>query len=307
MQPIDLPQGYTARASRLEDAEATFRVVAAGELADQGEVDVALSDVEAEWARPGFDLDTMSIAIWHGEELAATGDVFKGRAEVDVAPAHRGRGLGTAMLAWTWAVARADGRDIVGQTVSDRRLGARDLFLAHGYDIGYTSWALRIELGAEPPAVPSLPAGLAFRAFRPGDDDRAVYEVIDVAFDEWEGRESHGFDDWAPVFLHRDEVVPDQLVVVVDGERIVGVAVNFDYGLDNDFEGWVQQLAVAGAYRGRGIGRALLQESFRRFHAIGYRKCGLSTDSRTGALGLYEHVGMRVRASYTRYARRLTP
>jgi hypothetical protein len=31
----------------------------------------------------------------------------------------------------------------------------------------------------------------------------------------------------------------------------------------------------------------------------------LSTDSRTGALGLYEHVGMRIVRSYTHYAKEL--
>jgi mycothiol synthase len=305
MQPIDLPEGYTARPARLDDAEATFRLVADGERADDGGSDIALSDIRAEWQRPDFDLETMSITIWQGNELAAAGDVFLGRAEVDIAPAHRGRGLGSALLPWTWAVARVDGRDEVGQTVSDNRAGARSLFLAHGYEVGYTAWALRIDLGDEPPAAPALPEGLAFRDLRPGEDDREVFRVIDEAFDEWTDRESHGFDNWAPVFLRREEVVPALVPLVVDGERIVGVALNFHYGLEDDVEGWTQQLAVDAEYRGRGLGRALLQESFRRFHGVGYRRCGLSTDSRTGALGLYEHVGMRVRWSFTRFTKRL--
>jgi len=33
---------------------------------------------------------------------------------------------------------------------------------------------------------------------------------------------------------------------------------------------------------------------------------GVSTDSRTGALGLYERVGMRVVRRYTRYTKHLT-
>jgi GNAT superfamily N-acetyltransferase len=301
--PVPLPDGYAARPSRPDDVEATFRLVADSERADDGVADIAISDIEREWQRPDFDLETMSIAVWHGEELAASGDVFMGRAEVDVAPAHRGRGVGSALLPWTWAVARADGRDTVGQTVSDRRAGARELFLAHGYETGYTAWALRIDLGDDPPASPSLPDGLAFRDLRPGEDDRAVFEVIDTAFDEWQDRESHGFDNWAPVFLRRDEVVPALVPLVVDGDRIVGIALNYRY--EGDDEGWTQQLAVDAAYRGRGLGRALLQETFRRFHAVGLRRSGLSTDSRTGALGLYEHVGMRVRSSYTRYTKRL--
>jgi len=308
MHPIALPEGYEARPAGRGDLEAVFGLVAGCERHDDGVAEVALSDIAADWRRPDFDLDTMSITVWRYTELAASGDVFMGRAEVDVSPAHRGRGLGAALVPWTWQVARADGRDVVGQTVSDNRTDAAALFRSHGYEVGHISWVLRIDLDDEPPAAALLPDGLAFRDLRPGADDRAVFEVIDTAFDEWPNRESHGFDNWASSFLRRDEVVPELVPLVVDGRdsgRIVGVALNFHYGLDEDVEGWTQQLAVEMAYRGQGLGRALLQESFRRFHGVGYRRCGLSTDSRTGALGLYEHVGMHVRSSYTRYMKQL--
>lgn len=308
MQPIALPEGYRARPAGRGDLEAVFLLVAGCERHDGGAAEVALSDIAADWSRPDFDLDTMSITVWRDDELAASGDVFMGRAEVDVAPDHRGRGIGGALLEWTWQIARADGRDTVGQTVSDNRGDAAALFRSYGYEVGHISWVLRIDLAEEPPAAPPLPDGLAFRDLRPGKDDRAVFEVIDTAFDEWPDRESHGFDNWASSFLRRDEVVPELVPLVVDGRdggRIVGVALNFHYGLDEDVEGWTQQLAVEMAYRGQGLGRALLQESFRRFHGVGYRRCGLSTDSRTGALGLYEHVGMHVRSSYTRYMKQL--
>ncbi len=303
MQPIDLPEAYVARPSSRDDLEATFHLVAECERHDDGEAEVALNDIAAEWDRPDFDLDTMSITVWHGDELAATGDVFMGRAEVDVAPAHRGRGLGAALLPWTWRVARADGRDLVGQTVSDERSDAVALFRANGYEASRTAWALRIDLDDEPPPAPTLPRGLRFRDLRPGEDDRTLFEVIDAAFDEWDDRESHGFENWAAASLRRDEVVPELVPLLIDGDRIVGASLTYRYGPGE--EGWVQQLAVDEAYRGRGLGRALLQESFRRFHAAGYRRCGLSTDSRTGALGLYEHVGMHVRASFTRWSKRL--
>ena len=46
-------------------------------------------------------------------------------------------------------------------------------------------------------------------------------------------------------------------------------------------------------------------------HAFGLSRwrggtsCGLGTDSRTGARGLYERVGMRVRKTFGEYVKRL--
>ncbi len=207
-------------------------------------------------------------------------------------------------------VGRGRSHGPTGATRSDRpcrtdRTDAAALLRSHGYEVAHTAWVLRIDLDDEPPPEPSLPSELALRDLRPGEDARALFDLIDTAFDEWEDRESHGFDNWAAAFLQRDEVVPELAPLIVDGERLVGAALTYHYGLDDDVEGWIQQLAVDKAYRGRGLGRALLQECFRRFHGVGYRHCGLSTDSRTGALGLYEHVGMRVRSSFTRYTKKL--
>jgi mycothiol synthase len=49
----------------------------------------------------------------------------------------------------------------------------------------------------------------------------------------------------------------------------------------------------------------LLLTAFGWFNEAGRRVAGVSTDSRTGALGLYEKVGMRVERQYTRYTKRL--
>jgi hypothetical protein len=45
----------------------------------------------------------------------------------------------------------------------------------------------------------------------------------------------------------------------------------------------------------------LLQEAFQRSYDRGNTKSGLATDSRTGALSLYEKIGMVVRMSFTRF------
>ena len=75
--------------------------------------------------------------------------------------------------------------------------------------------------------------------------------------------------------------------------------------LHEDDAFWVAQLAVDRAHRGRGLARALLVHSFATAWRAGLRGVGLATDSRTGARGLYEHVGMRVTRTLWEYEKAL--
>jgi ribosomal protein S18 acetylase RimI-like enzyme len=59
-------------------------------------------------------------------------------------------------------------------------------------------------------------------------------------------------------------------------------------------EGYVERLAVRKDQRGRGLAQALLVDAFEQGRQHGAPRSGLSTDSRTGALSLYEKVGMVV-------------
>ena len=61
-----------------------------------------------------------------------------------------------------------------------------------------------------------------------------------------------------------------------------------------DDTGFVEKLAVRKDLRGLGLGQALLANAFAEARAHGASRSELSTDSRTGALGLYEKVGMEV-------------
>ena len=183
----------------------------------------------------------------------------------------------------------------------DTAADAINLFERHGYTRLWTSWILQIRFDDGPPAVPEIPLGYAIRDFIPGTDDRIVAALIDTAFLEWAERDPDPFEDWAAKTIARPGFEPWHLPVMIGpGDEIVAAAFLIDP--DDVSEGWVQQLAVARDHRGRGLARAVLSESFGRFHSRGAEACGVNTDSRTGALGLYEHVGMSVRLSYTHRA-----
>jgi ribosomal protein S18 acetylase RimI-like enzyme len=71
--------------------------------------------------------------------------------------------------------------------------------------------------------------------------------------------------------------------------------------------GWIGDLAVRDAWRGRGIGEALLRAAFRLFADRGLTHARLNVDAgnATGALRLYERAGMRVRREWLVVAKTL--
>jgi GNAT superfamily N-acetyltransferase len=297
---IELPEGLTARPATLDDVDAVTEVVAASEARYLGSPQVNVDDVHADYAAVP-DLARDSLLVFDGDRLVAEMLVENGRyATGSVHPDAEGRGIGTAILRWGREVARLQGGTIVGCTVPDANAAARELFLAEGYEPYWESWILQTRNEAEP-APPALPDGISIGPFVPGEE-RIVHRVIDDAFAEWGSRPPMPFEEWRTWVLGRRGFEPWMLPVVVGGDEIVGAAFLIRY--PNDM-GWVQQIAVRADHRGRGLGRALLQHAFGEFWRRGETVTGLSTDSRTGARTLYEHVGMRTTHSFTHFAKEL--
>jgi GNAT superfamily N-acetyltransferase len=304
--PVDLPAPLTSRPLVPSDVPAVTEVVADCELHDIGEVWVEEADVRSDWQRPSFDLATESVGVFDGDRMVAVAEVFTGRrAEGAVRPEYRGRGIGGALVRWTWEVARAAGSQLVGQTVPEGLADATTLFVANGYRVAYTSWVLELPDGVAVSAA-DLPAGVSVREFLPGRDEPAAYQVIEDAFNEWPGRTPQGFEDWAPGVLGRDGFEPWNLLVAVErgadgAEAVVGAC----HVVLSGREGWVNQVAVRRDRRDRGIARALLVRAIDEARSRGATKTGLNTDSRTGALGLYEKIGMRVSQTFLHWVKDL--
>ena len=294
-----MPAGFAARPPRPDDVAAVTAVIAAGERDAHGVVDIVEEDVRSDWRRPSFDLAADAIVVTADSGVVAYAEELAGRAHVWVHPSVTGLGIGTALLGWTEDHAQRTGAPDVGQTLSEHQGAARRLLSARGYVTGWVSWIFQLPLDRAAPAP--APPGIRLRGLRRPDDERTAYEVIEAAFAPWPGRRPVPFDDWVAAHLDRRDADPDLVILAEDAGRVVGAAVSLVY----DDEGWVEQLAVAASHRGRGVGRALLGAAFAEFRRRGLRTAGLSTDSRTGARGLYEQVGMQVLRSYTRFTRTL--
>ena len=166
---------------------------------------------------------------------------------------------------------------------------AERLLESLGYHERWKSWVLELPGGAVIEPLP-LPPGYAIRETRAGDE-RAAYQLIEDAFNDWPDRQPSTFDDWAAGVVLRPGFEPWQLRLVCDAaDTPVGASFLI---LSGDC-GYVDTLAVRADQRGRGLARALLVDSFDVARLRGAQRSELSTDSRTGALGLYLRVGMEV-------------
>lgn len=298
---LELPEGLESRAPTPSDLDDVVATIAASEKASQGIIDITREDIRSDWERPSFDLSTDAVVVTDDGRIVAYAEVFNGRAWAHLLPDQYGRGIGSTILRWTESRAREQGSAKVGQTVPDPNALATDLLSSKGYRVRWETWVFQKDLDAEP-TEPQLPDGITLRTFDEERDAQGTYDLIETAFSEWPDRDpGFGFDDWAASYVMRKDFDPMLTFLLEDGSTLVGAAVCHAYS----DEGWVAQIAVKRSHRGRGLGSALLQAAFREFHRRGLKTAGLSTESRTGARGVYEHAGMHVTRSYKRYSKDL--
>ena len=292
MSALTLPDGLTSRILTMDDARAVFDVHGAQELEDIGRVEIELADIVSDWSRPSWDIATHTIGILDGARLVAYGEITsRDRGDAGVHPDYRRRGIGTAIARWMQHTSTELGGTGYGSPVPEGSAGDR-LLEKLGYRIRWTSWVLTLPEGRQIEHR-ALPEGYAIRTARP-DEYPAVHDVKEDAFLEWSVRDREPYDDFHASTIRRPGFEPWNIRVVTDpDETIVGFALVIVAG-DPPTEAYIDQLAVRKDQRHRGLAQALLVDAFALGREHGAPRSGLSTDSRTGALTLYQKVGMEV-------------
>ena len=296
--PLDLPDGYTERPLTTADAAAVTAVMAAQELHDVGEVVIEEADIVADWQRPGYDVPEHAVGVLQGDTLVAYSEhTYDDRGDAAVHPDHRGRGIGTQLARWMQEKAREHGQGKVGMPVPQGSAGDQ-LLDALGYHVRWESWVLQLPAGVSIPERP-LPEGYVVRAARE-EEWPEVWRVNEDAFLEWSVRERDTFEIWKSQTVLRPGFEPWQLRVVVDPSgAVVGMAL---LQLNGEGTCFIARLAVEQERRGLGLGPALLVDAVAVGREHGATVSELSTDSRTGALSLYEKVGMKVTSTWVNRA-----
>ncbi len=298
----ELPPGFVLRRPERSDAEGILALLIACDLADEGRPDTTMEDLVADWALPRFDRSRdawivvapdRSIAgyAW-GWDRAPHVDI---QADLQVFPELRLRGIEEVLL----GLLETRGREHIGAAPRGKEVllslfakpvsGLATLLQSRGYNRSRTFLRLTIELQMGYPA-PLAPPGIEIRPFRRNVDERALHDVIAESFADHFRFAPEPHDEWVARRVGHPEFDPGLWRIAWDGETAAGGVLPYQFG---DL-GWIRELGVRSAWRGRGIGKALLLATFREFDSRGQHRISLGVDAAnaSGATRLYESVGM---------------
>ena len=313
--PDDL--GLTWRPLSTQDAGALFALIAAIEAADRPPYRTSSVEVDeivkGDWKDLAADtivgVDTTGELRAYATVEIRPGDVSTIRAFVvgGVHPQARGVGVGTALVAWMTARARAK---LAART--DSGPGRIAAYLDdsapeqwhHYEDAGYTAQrfyaTLRRDLST-PIHTQDLDEGLRIAQWSAEVDDATRLAHNDAFQDHW-GSEPATVQSWVQ---GRSTFAPAWSFVVLDDDRRSATGEPFvaGYLLSGRYEqdwpiagytsGYIETLGVRRAYRGRKIAVALLAEAMNAYHDDGmeYAELDVDTDNPSGAFGLYSTLG----------------
>jgi len=305
-----LPQDLNVCRPTQDDAQAVLELMIASDMAEYGDADSSLGDLLDDWSDIDLEQDAW-LARRPDDKLIGYAAVYERASrymfDFYIEPMLAPEGVAAYLLAQCEARARerlqvlalpqATATTIIPHVNSKRLRTADELgFAAQRYH-----FRMQIDLDAPPPA-PTWPEGLTLRTFIPNQDERAVYDLIQAAF-ERPGRVRPSFEQWCAQMLRPDYFKSDVWFLVHHQDELIGAALCYD---DPD-QGWVRQLGVAQSWRRRGLGAALLRHAFCVFYQRGYRRVALGVDAaNANAYQLYESVGMQRTRQYDEYHKTLT-
>lgn len=296
------------------DDTAWAELLAAMEAVDQRGETYTQDDLDDEWASVWSHPDTDAAFVWDGPELVAFAwlKAMPGERRAHrvacwggVHPAHRRRGIGTAVFDWMVAQAseigaRFDSTVPVSIQVDATQHQPDAVALAERHGFAPVRHFLEV---ARPTAVavPDLPVppGLEVVPWRDDLDEAARLAHVEAFADHW-GSEPRTVEEWAQWYTGHRSFRPDLSVLGLDPASGDVAALVLCAAYPHDWhrepvEAWVTTVGTRRAWRGKGVGRWLLGETLRRIAAAddGFERAilGVDEENPTGALRLYRALG----------------
>jgi mycothiol synthase len=321
-----LPEGCVLRGATLDDLPAAVTMFNACSQKLIGTDEVTLEGYRHEWEVPILNLpEDVKVVIAPDGSIAGCQelwDLFDPHTRLNtwgrVHPDHQGRGIATALLRWAeeraqQAIPRAPAgtRVVMMNWINSLDTAAHEVMMRAGFKLVRHSYRMRIDLTEAPPA-PVWPEGITLRMFDPNRDLEAVAWADREAFRDHWGFTERPFEQDLLMFRHwlgEPRFDPLLWFMAMHGNEVAGISLCDPWTDDDPEMGWVGSLGVRRPYRKQGLGLALLRHSFGELYGRGRRKVGLGVDASnlTGALRLYEKVGMRVYRQNNTFEKELRP
>ena len=288
------------------DAAAVTELVVAYESSLYGQSAFSQTDLEDEWSE--LDLERDACVVRDGELIVAYAAISdRGepwRVEAYVHPDARGHGIGKRLATRLEEDAARRGARRMQNSVLEADSAGRELLESLGYRAVRVFRELRVELEAKPPA-PKWPEGLRVVAFDPERDAVEFHAAHEEAFaDHWDYT-PRDLESWSKSHLRGERFDPTLWCVVRAADELAAgtISTGETYG-----GGWIHVLFTRRPWRRRGVGAALLRDSFGRFWERDEHSIGLGVDAAntTGAFRLYERAGMAPVLGWVVYEKELS-
>jgi GNAT superfamily N-acetyltransferase len=292
-------ENLTLRRPAWSDAEAVVALQNRCDIAQTGEAQSSIEDVQHDWEPIDLTQDAWVAFLPDGELVGYTTVLPFGndiRYIVDTDPGWQDNDLDKHLL----ALSEARGTEQVWVRQEARKISAKvylfdtnhrgiGVVQQAGFQPGKYIFQMRMDLTADLPE-PTWPEGIVLRTADLTQDAHIIHQLVQTAF-HLPGREPQPFAEWYAFMVRPDIFHPDLWFLAMSGEEMIGVSLCFSYP---DI-GWVRQLAVLPEWQGRGLGAALLHHSFQEFKRRGFQLAGLTVESgRPNSYAFYQKVGMRM-------------
>ena len=304
-----LPEGYTSVPARPEMAPDLTALIARYDTRDGGMQDLQVDDIREIFREPHLDPERDTLLVTRGSDVVACAMLWqrllheRAMAFGVVDPAHVGLGLGAHIADFL----DKRGREIQADGGRTLRLhwfievndaAANALALARGFEVVRGNYTMRIKFDGSPISA-DVPDWMTLRNCTP-DDLALCHELLEETFVEHFGHTARSYKEWYAGLPSRDDYDQSLWWLAYEGDEPAGILTGF---LLDEKTGWVADLGVRKRYRRRGIGAVLLRTAFEEFQRRGMEAAGLGVDAQneTGAVALYERVGMSVARAYWTY------
>ena len=275
-----------------DDAPAIKQLLDEHALASFGEIEMGEDEIRSWFTMPNLwmqlaerDGEVVGYLDIASEESGHLSTSTRGRSMPKSRAARRGRG---------GARRRVGGDADPARVRPGRRAGAPGGLRGRRLRADPALFQMRIELDGELPE-PVWPDGSrAAERLQPGEEERVYEAHMDAFADHWDFRRQP-FERLAELSTIDAPLRPVALVARRGRGRAGGDLAQLVALLRRPAVRLDPHARRAAAWRRRGLATALLRHSFRDFRARGATRVGLGVDGEntTGAVRLYERVGMR--------------